>query len=210
MMYHPFIQPPSLVRSLYPKRLWRMDARERSLYLTFDDGPHPTITPFVLSQLANFNAKASFFCIGNRVAEYPFIYEKILESGHRVGNHTYQHLNAWKTSQSNYLNDVKRAAALIKSNLFRPPYGRLPWSYAKAIFKDMPADAQIVMWDVLSCDFDTQLDVTTCFRFCTQTIRPGSIIVLHDSQKAWDRLAGLLPLLLEFGIKNGYTFKSLP
>jgi len=187
-----------------------MDASERSLYLTFDDGPHPTITPFVLSQLDYFNAKASFFCIGNRVAEYPFIFEKILESGHRVGNHTYQHLNAWKTSQSNYRNDVQRAAALIKSNLFRPPYGRLPWSYAKAILNVMPADAQIVMWDVLSCDFDTQLDATTCFEFCTQTIRPGSIIVLHDSQKAWDRLSGLLPLLLEFGTKNGYTFKSLP
>ncbi|MBM3413058.1 MAG: polysaccharide deacetylase family protein [Bacteroidetes bacterium] len=209
-MYKPFIQPPELVRRFYPKRLWRMNPLEKSVYLTFDDGPHPEITPFVLEQLAHAGAKASFFCIGSRVAAHPLVYRQILEQGHRVGNHTHQHVNAWQVNQQDYLNDVATAAKLIDSNLFRPPYGKLPWHIAKQIPSVIKAPAQIVMWDILSGDFDQRQSATACFENCRRNIRSGSIIVLHDSEKAWGRLAELLPTLISFTTSAGYSLKALP
>lgn len=209
-MYKPFIQPPALLRQLYPKRLWRMNPLEPSVYLTFDDGPHPEITPFVLDQLSRVGAKASFFCIGSRVATYPQVYRQILEQGHRVGNHTNQHLNAWQTNQTDYLRDVAVAASLIDSNLFRPPYGKLPWPVASKISSVIKAPAQIVMWDILSGDFDQRLTAAGCLENCRRFLRPGSIIVLHDSEKAWERLSVLLPALISLTASAGYSLKSLP
>ncbi len=209
-MYKPFIQPPALARLFYPNRLWRMNPLEPSVYLTFDDGPHPDITPFVLEQLSRVGAKASFFCIGSRVAAYPLVYQQIIEQGHRVGNHTQEHLNAWHTNQKDYLKDVAVAAQLIDSNLFRPPYGKLPWQIAKQIPTVIKAPAQIVMWDILSGDFDHRLTAAACLENCRRYLRPGSIIVLHDSEKAWDRLKILLPELLSMIGSAGYSLKALP
>jgi len=187
-----------------------MNPLEQSVYLTFDDGPHPEITPFVLEQLAHAGAKASFFCIGSRVAAHPSVYRQILKQGHRVGNHTHQHLNVWHVNQQDYINDIATASKLIDSNLFRPPYGKLPWYIAKQIPSVIKAPAQIVMWDILSGDFDQRQTASACFEYCCRYIRPGSIIVLHDSEKAWGRLAALLPALISFTTSAGYSLKALP
>ncbi len=210
-MYRYFIHPPSWVRLLYPRRLWRVETHEKILYLTFDDGPHPRITPFVLDLLNEYHAKASFFCIGQRVEQYPLIYERIVKEGHRVGNHTYTHVNGWKTPDDHYENDIRQASLLIDSNLFRPPYGRLRFSQAGRVPKAMQRrDALIVMWDLLSGDFDTSLTGQDCLELCKNNWRPGSVIVLHDSEKAWDRLQVLLPDLLAQASREGYSFKALP
>jgi peptidoglycan/xylan/chitin deacetylase (PgdA/CDA1 family) len=210
-MYRYFVHPPTWVRLLYRKRLWRVETNEKKIYLTFDDGPHPRITPFVLDLLKTYQAKASFFCIGQRVKEFPEVYERIIQEGHRVGNHSYTHVNGWKTSVDQYDNDIRQAAALIDSNLFRPPYGRLRSSQANRVANAMQRnDAQIVMWDLLSGDFDTLLTGQDCLQLCKKYWRPGSIIVLHDSEKAWDRLKVLLPGLLEQASREGYSFDLLP
>jgi peptidoglycan/xylan/chitin deacetylase (PgdA/CDA1 family) len=210
-MYRYFVQPPSWIRLLYPKRLWRMDTHEKKLYLTFDDGPHPRITPFVLDLLKTYQAKASFFCIGQRVKEFPAIYARIQQEGHRVGNHTYTHVNGWKTANDQYENDIRQASIFIDSNLFRPPYGRLKSSQANRVPTALQRnDSQIVMWDLLSGDFDTSLSGQDCLQLCQKYWRPGSIIVMHDSEKAWDRLEVLLPGLLEYASNEGYSFELLP
>lgn len=187
-----------------------MNPLEPCVYLTFDDGPHPEITPFVLEQLSRVGAKASFFCIGSRVAAHPLVYQQIIEQGHRVGNHTQEHLNAWHTNLKDYLKDVAVAAEFIDSNLFRPPYGKLPWQIAKQIPTVIKSPAQIVMWDILSGDFDHRLTAAACLENCRRYLRPGSIIVLHDSEKAWDRLKILLPELLSLITSTGYSLKVLP
>ncbi|MFZ9695317.1 MAG: polysaccharide deacetylase family protein [Chitinophagaceae bacterium] len=210
-MYRYFVQPPSWIRLLYPKRLWRIDTNEKKLYLTFDDGPHPRITLFVLDLLRSYQAKASFFCIGQRVKEFPEVYERIQHEGHRVGNHTHTHVNGWRTTVDHYEHDIRQASRLIDSNLFRPPYGRLRFSQATKVSSALQRDdAQIVMWDLLSGDFDTSLNGQECLDLCKKKLRPGSIIVLHDSEKAWDRLEIVLPSLLEHATKQGYSFDALP
>ncbi len=192
-----------------------MDTSERVLYLTFDDGPHPTVTPFVLDLLARYNAKATFFCIGQNVVRYARLYDRICNEGHRVGNHTHRHLNGWKTADRDYLADVKEAATYIDSPLFRPPYGRLRSAQANAVPAALSSSfsaadqGRIVMWDVLSGDFDTRLSGQDCFAICKKRIRPGSIIVMHDSEKAWPRLLVALPLLIEYALAEGYVFKAM-
>jgi peptidoglycan/xylan/chitin deacetylase (PgdA/CDA1 family) len=185
------------------------------LYLTFDDGPHPTATPYVLDTLARFDCKATFFCIGQNVLRYPALYRRILEEGHQVGNHTHRHLNGWKTDDQDYVADIKEAAACIRSGLFRPPYGRLRSTQAKAVPAALAVpfsathQGRIVMWDLLSGDFDTRLSGADCFSICKKRLRPGSIIVMHDSEKAWPRLSVALPLLIEHALGEGYTFKAM-
>lgn len=205
------IQTPGWLRAIYPKRLWRVKTTEKKLYLSFDDGPHPKATAFVLELLAKHSAKASFFCIGKNVQAHPDLYARILSEGHRVGNHTMNHLNGWKTDTSLYLMNVSEASTLIDSNLFRPPYGRMNFAQARGIASAMPkSPAQIVMWDILSGDFDTSLVGEQCFENCKKYMRPGSIIVFHDSEKAWDRLSVALPLFIEYAVSNGYSFHALP
>ena len=205
------IQPPFWLRALYPGRLWRVATKQKEVFLSFDDGPHEMATPFVLDLLAKYNAKASFFCIGKNVQANPALYNEILAKGHRVGNHTMHHLNGWKTDTSLYLLDVAKASELIESNLFRPPYGKMNFAQARGIAGAMQqAQSKIVMWDILSGDFDLNLTGEQCFENCKKYLRPGSIIVFHDSQKAWDRLKVALPLFLEYAKANGYSFKALP
>lgn len=204
-----WIHSPWWLRKLYPKRLWSVDTKEKIIYLTFDDGPHPEITSFVLDLLHQYQASATFFCIGENVARYPETFQRIKQAGHLIGNHTNKHLNGWKTSKMAYLQDVIEADQLIRSTWFRPPYGRLSIFQAKSIWEHFP-QMKIAMWDVLSGDFD----VSKTGEWCAQNVkchaRGGSLVVLHDSEKAWDRLKICLPLVLEHFHRKGYRFEHLP
>ncbi len=203
------IKTPWWLRQLYPGLLWHMPRQEKAIYLSFDDGPHPEATPFVLDQLKKFNARASFFCIGKNVLQYPEIVTRILEEGHSVGNHTQHHVNGWKTSFSAYLDDVRAAREHISSSLFRPPYGRITRQQAKAVKELLGNNCRIVMWDVLSADFDINLSGEQCLHYVVRYARPGSIIVMHDSAKAWPRLEYMLPRLLQFFHDKGYDMKAI-
>ncbi len=204
-----FIKTPFWLRLIYRSCIWRKSNQERVLYLSFDDGPHPEATPFVLEQLASFNAKASFFCIGKNVQLYSKIYDAILAAGHVVGNHTQHHMNGWKNNTENYIADIQEATKLIDSNLFRPPYGRISFSQIKALRLDPALPQQIVMWDVLSGDFDTTITGDQCAQNVIQHAGPGSIVVFHDSAKAMDRLRIALPKVLAHFSKLGYQFEAL-
>ncbi|MEX6688971.1 polysaccharide deacetylase family protein [Danxiaibacter flavus] len=205
-----------LLKRLYPSSfVWDVPTKERELYLTFDDGPHETATPFVLDQLKQFNAKATFFCIGKNVVEQPEIYRRILDEGHRVGNHTHNHLNGWKTENKTYLSNIFEASRHIDSNLFRPPYGRIKKFQAKLLQAPGNASAnahlyKIIMWSVLSADFDMALTPQKCLDNVVLNAKPGSIILFHDSTKAWDRMSFALPKVLAYFSREGYSFKSLP
>jgi len=203
------IKTPFWLRLIYRSCTWRMPTQEKVLYLSFDDGPHPEATPFVLEQLSIFNAKASFFCIGKNVQLHPTIYSAILEANHTVGNHTQHHMNGWKNTTAAYLDEIQSAQKSIASNLFRPPYGRIRFEQIKAlrIRKDLPQN--IVMWDVLSGDFDTTISGEKCAENVFQHAVPGSIIVFHDSAKAMDRLRIALPKVLLHFTNLGYQFKAL-
>ncbi|SJZ75335.1 polysaccharide deacetylase family protein [Sediminibacterium ginsengisoli] len=203
------VKTPWWLRMLYPSLTWRIPAEEKILYLTFDDGPHETATPFVLDTLGRYNAKATFFCIGNNVKQHPEIYRRILNDGHATGNHTHQHLNGWKTPVNDYLADIAAASEYISSPLFRPPYGRISRAQLKALRKKGADPANIIMWDVLSADFDTNLTPEACLAYVLYHCRPGSVIVFHDSQKAWPRLSHALPLVLDHFSKSGYSFRSI-
>ncbi|GEO09872.1 polysaccharide deacetylase [Segetibacter aerophilus] len=182
-----------------------MPADKNEVYLTFDDGPHPTITPFVLRYLRQYNAKATFFCIGKNVKQYPHIYEQIINEGHKVGNHTYNHLNGWKTGDIIYLKDVVLAQQVIDSNLFRPPYGRI----TKSQVRELCPIFKIILWDVLSGDFDVSLSPQKCADNVIKNTTSGSIIVFHDSEKAFPRLEFALPKALEFLSEKGFAMKAM-
>jgi peptidoglycan/xylan/chitin deacetylase (PgdA/CDA1 family) len=203
------IKTPFWLRAFYPKCTWNIPSKDKVIYLSFDDGPHPEATPFVLMELKKYHAKAMFFCIGNNVLKHPNIYESILQEGHSVGNHTYDHLNGWKTETKTYIENIKDAANLIDSNLFRPPYGRITKKQIRAIHQNADLPQQIIMWDVLSADFDLKLKGEDCARNVIKYAKPGSIIVFHDSQKAWDRMSVALPLVLEYFSSLGYRFESI-
>lgn len=182
-----------------------MKTKENQIFLTFDDGPIPKITSWVLEELAKYNAKASFFCIGKNVKNNPNIYNSILEHGHYTGNHTYSHLLGYNTQTQNYIGDVNKAAQLISSSSFRPPYGKMRRSQRLEILKNY----NIVMWHVLSEDYNQSLSGERCFRNVIDNANKGSIIVFHDSVKAWDRLKIALPQVLEYYTVRGYQFESL-
>ncbi|MCO6497333.1 MAG: polysaccharide deacetylase family protein [Chitinophagaceae bacterium] len=202
------VKAPKLLQQLYPNCLWKVKTLEKKIYLTFDDGPDPVITPYVLDLLEQYNAKATFFCIGKRVEEYPEIYQQILNRGHKTGNHTYSHLNGWKTSSTQYFNDVEKAAKLINSRLFRPPYGRIRRFQLKTITGEK-LKLKPVMWHVLSGDFDTSLKPEQCYLNVVSYAEPGSIVVFHDSEKAFPRLKDTLPKVLKHLTDKGFTFSIL-
>ena len=183
--------------------------KQKILYLTFDDGPHPVATPYVLEQLQKYGARATFFCIGKNVQGYPQLYNRVLMDGHRVGNHTQNHLNGWKTDDAIYLENVRDAARHIDTDLFRPPYGRIRFRQA-ALLRGAPFYYKVIMWDVLSADFDRALSASQCAENVRRYGRSGSIVVFHDSEKAFDRLRDALPVVLDHFSKLGYTFESIP
>lgn len=204
-----FIKTPAILKKLYPDCLWDVKTTEKILYLTFDDGPHPEATPFVLSQLKKYNAKATFFCIGKNVKEYFEIYKQLLAEGHKPGNHTYNHLNGWKTSDQKYIDDIKSATQIIDTNFFRPPYGRITKFQIKALQKES-LNLKTIMWDVLSGDFDVKVSPENCYLNVINNARAGSVIVCHDSLKALPRLRFALPRILEYFSHQNYVFDVLP
>lgn len=203
------VKTPFWLRVIYPSCTWKIPSAEKVIYLSFDDGPHPEVTPFVLAELKNYNAKASFFCIGKNVAAHQNIYAAIIEQGHTVGNHTYDHVNGWKTDTSHYIQNIELAGKLIQSNLFRPPYGRITRSQIHKIKAAKTLPQEIIMWDVLSGDFDLTLSPEACTKNVIKNTSSGSIVVFHDSAKAFERLKVALPAVLAHFTNLGYTFKAI-
>ncbi|MEO7394325.1 MAG: polysaccharide deacetylase family protein [Chitinophagaceae bacterium] len=199
-----FVKTPWIVKKLWSSYTWDIKTNEKNIYLSFDDGPHPVVTPFVLDELERYNAKATFFCIGKNVEAFPEIYKRILNAGHKVGNHTQQHLNGWKTDNDIYLSDIAEASKHIISPLFRPPYGRIKLPQAKKLI-----NFNIVMWDVLSGDFDETLSKEKCLQNVINNAKQGSIVVFHDSDKAFSKLKYVLPLTMKFFLKSGYSFRAM-
>ena len=196
------------MQCLYPTLTWHKNRKEKYVYLTFDDGPIPVVTPFVLNTLKNLNVKATFFCIGENVSKYPEIYNDVLSGGHTIGNHTFNHLKGWKTSDKEYLLNIEKCAKLVKSNLFRPPYGRISKAQIRK-FKIQFPEMKIIMWDVLSGDFDPNISVEKCTENVLKNVKNGSIIVFHDSEKAFPLLEHTLPIVLKKLQSLGYSFKML-
>lgn len=196
---------PGLGKLLFPQLIWEIKTTEKVMFLTFDDGPHPEITPRVLRILDDYRAKATFFCVGENVVKYPGTYQAILKKGHKTGNHGYNHLNGWRTTNHNYLDNVDQCAGLVDSHLFRPPYGRITYlqiGYLKINYR-------IVMWSVLTYDFHPKTTPEQCYEYAVKYSKPGSIIVFHDSEKAAGNMLYALPRFLEYFSNLGFGFKTL-
>jgi len=216
------ITVPKVVKKMFPNFIWNIDSEEKTLYLTFDDGPTPEITDWVLDLLKQYNAKATFFCIGKNIEQLPEIYNRILDEGHTIGNHTYNHLKGWKVNTKDYLENtmlcnqvlidkiqqstINNRQSLIV-NLFRPPYGRMKPKQAKLLIDE---GYKIVMWSVLSLDWDKNVSETQCYKKVVDNTISGDIIVFHDSLKASRNLQYTLPKVLEYYSNLGYKFKSIP
>jgi peptidoglycan-N-acetylglucosamine deacetylase len=196
---------PQLLTKLLPRLTWELNGEEKNVYLTFDDGPTPDVTPWVLDKLKKYDAKATFFALGRNVEHNPDIFNQILSEGHSVGNHTYSHLKGWGCSNSTYLEDIELANRLINSKLFRPPYGRIKPSQVTLLQKSY----KIIMWSVLSIDYNRRLAGDTCVRNVMDNVRPGSIIVFHDSAKARKNLYHALPVVLERLREKGFGMKGI-
>jgi peptidoglycan-N-acetylglucosamine deacetylase len=196
---------PIFLRMFYPSLLWSMPQGNKQLYLTFDDGPHPEITPRVLDLLAKYDARATFFCVGENVAGNPKTYQQILDAGHLTGNHTYNHLNGWKTPLKEYYDSTNKCRELVDSIYFRPPYGRINPCQIQTLKKEYT----IVMWSVLSYDYDHETSAEQCLDYVMRHTNDGAIIVFHDSEKAAPNLFKTLPLVLDHFTKEGYRFERL-
>lgn len=208
-----WIKTHSLIKKYFSKYIWDIPNKKNSIYLTFDDGPTPEITTWVLDVLKQENIKATFFCIGKNIAAQPDIFKKTLSEGHAVGNHTFNHLNGWKTKQTSYLENCHACEAIITSYssvkpiLFRPPYGKIKKKQAEKIKK---SGYKIIMWDVLSADFDTKISPQKCLDNVISSVKSGSIIVFHDSQKAAINLKFALPKAIKVLKQKGFVFETLP
>jgi peptidoglycan-N-acetylglucosamine deacetylase len=200
------VRTPGLLKPLFKDLLWDLRGPDRAVYVTFDDGPIPEVTPWVLDQLAARGAKATFFCIGRNAEANPELLARIRQEGHSVGNHTWDHPDGWKTPGTAYLRNVLRCQQIVRSRLFRPPYGKITREQAAALSRRF----KVVMWEVLSADFDLSLDAAECIRNVTLNTQAGSIVVFHDSLKAWDRLRGALPTVLDHLMAEGYDLRAIP
>lgn len=190
---------------MFPLAIWSMPTGEKVLYLTFDDGPVPEVTPQVLEILRYFNIKATFFCVGENVSKYPELFHQIKEEGHSVGNHTYNHIQGIKSSNQFYIENIEKADKLIGSNMFRPPHGIVtPTQYHAIIQKYI-----LVMWDVVSCDYDPKLTPEKCFNNVVDFVKDGSIITFHDSIKAKYNVLAVLPKTIEHMMEQGYQFRKI-
>jgi len=200
------VKTPSVIQKLFPNFHWKVPTGDAPvIYFTFDDGPIPQITPWILEQLEAFNAKATFFCVGNNARRYPGLMTETIAAGHSVGNHTMHHLDGWKSDNMPYFHDVRHCALQVKSSLFRPPYGRLKPAQAQFLTRHY----EVVMWDVLSGDFDSELTGEDCFQNVVRNARPGSIVVFHDNLKAEEKVREILPRLLQHYADLGYSFDAL-
>ncbi len=207
-----WIKTNRFIKKIFSNYIWDIPNTENKIYLTFDDGPTPEITEWVLQELEKYNAKATFFCIGNNIEKHPEIFEKVIIKGHSIGNHTFNHLNGWKTSTEEYLDNSRRCETEIcnlKSeicNLFRPPYGKIKASQAKKLRQ---LGYKIIMWDVLSADYDATISAEKCLHNATKNVTSGSIIVFHDSIKAFTHLEYTLPKALNYFKEKGFVFEKL-
>ena len=202
------VKTPWLIRKFFSNFIWKIPGEEKTLYLTFDDGPHPAATSFVLEQLEKYNAKATFFCVGKNVVANPSLYGEIMKAEHAVGNHTFNHLNGWKVKDKEYFNDIIDARKYIDSSLFRPPYGKITSFQAKHLSR-APLNFKIVMWDVLSKDYNTKLSGEDCAFNVMRNAVPGSVVVFHDSEKAFPRMQKALTSTLQFFSEKGWNFKAI-
>lgn len=199
------VKTPLFIQKLFPNFTWRVPSREKVIYLTFDDGPIPEVTPWVLEQLKQYDAQATFFCVGENIQKHPEVFVQLTEGGHAVGNHTFNHLNGWTSENVPYFLNVRRCAHLVNSNLFRPPYGRLMPKQTEFLQRHY----RIVMWDVLSGDFDAEISNEQCLDNVLSNAKKGSIVVFHDSLKASEKLQFVLPKVLAHFAAKGYSFKRL-
>ncbi len=197
-------QPPSILQSLFPSLIWRIPNAENKIFLTFDDGPDPEATPRILDLLAEYNAKATFFCLGRQVEKYPAIFDRIKNEGHAVGNHTYSHLSGWTTGNKKYFEDIERADRIIGSKLFRPPYGRIRPSQIKVLKEKY----KIVMWDVMSGDYDERQTPERIAKRVQNLLQPGSVVVWHDKNQQNGEISGFFKTLKEVQSLN-FLFDKL-
>lgn len=201
-----YTSTPALIRSLTRKRLtWNIPGRPDELFLTFDDGPVPEVTPEVLDILENYSVKATFFCVGDNVRKHPDVYEAIRKAGHATGNHTFHHLNGWKTPAAEYLSDIAQCRSMVESRLFRPPYGRI----RPSVVKHLQFEYKIVMWSVLTGDYNRELSPEQVLTNSIASTRSGSIIVFHDSIKASPNMLFALPRFLDHFISKGFKFSTI-
>ena len=205
---HYLVKTPWWLKKLFPGCLWDIKTKDKTLYLSFDDGPHPVITPYVLKLLKQYNAKATFFCIGENVQNYPEVYQQIINEGHATGNHTHNHINGWKTADNDYMQNIYAAGKFISSGLFRPPYGRIKRSQIRLLKQEQP-EMKIVMWNILAGDWVTELEPEKCYKRIKGKISNGDIIVFHDTDKAFPRLEYALPKILSHFTEASYHFEKI-
>lgn len=218
------IKTPIVAKKMFPNYIWDISTTNKTIYLTFDDGPTPEITNWTLDTLKRFNAKATFFCIGNNIKKHPDIFENIIKEGHAIGNHSFNHIKGWKTKTQDYLKDISEAQKIIDSkiqichtgrsgstefriqNLFRPPYGQIKPKQGRELIDQ---GYKIIMWDILSFDWDKNITKETCLNNVVQKATRGSIVVFHDSIKASKNMQYALPKVLNYFSEMGYNFEAL-
>ncbi|ERJ61279.1 polysaccharide deacetylase family protein [Sphingobacterium paucimobilis] len=200
-----FVNAPFFLRWMYPSVTWNRSRLDKKIYLTFDDGPIPEITPWILDVLKEYQIKATFFCVGANIVKHPDIFQRLLQEGHRIGNHTYNHLKGWDTPDDSYIENVRLCQTHTQSNLFRPPYARAKKSQINRLKKEF----ELIYWDVLSGDFDLSLSPEKCYNNVLKHTKNGSIIVFHDNLKAIPRVKYALPKVIEHFLKKGFTFETL-
>ncbi|MBK8954778.1 MAG: polysaccharide deacetylase family protein [Saprospiraceae bacterium] len=196
---------PKFLQTIFPDLIWRIETPAKELYLSFDDGPIPEVTPWILEQLYAYEAKASFFCVGENAEKYPELLERIREENHTIGSHSYNHLSGWQTDNLAYILNVRKGARACGSRLYRPPYGKIKPSQTRILKHHY----KIIMWDVLSGDFDPDLSAEACYQNVVRNSLPGSIVVFHDSIKSKSKLKSVLPRVLDHFSNLGYRFKAL-
>ncbi len=199
------IRAPKIIRKLYPSFIWNFPDEKDAVFLTFDDGPRPEVTPWVLDILDKYNAKATFFCIGKNVEMFPELFEEVKRRGHAVGNHSYSHVKGWGMQTGDYVRDIDIAGDMIKSNLFRPPYARIGTNQARVLSERY----KTIMWNIISRDYNRSLSGDACARNVIRYLEPGSIIVFHDSIKCAQNLFIALPQVLEAIKAKGLICKQI-
>ncbi len=201
------LKTPGIIHKIFPDLVWKINTNEKIIYLTFDDGPVEEVTPFVLETLRKVNAKATFFCIGDNIRKHPHLYQNLMTEGHIAANHTFNHLSGWATENRKYFDNINKCESFLdqKQKLFRPPYGKLTFAQIKKIKQNY----KIIMWDVLSGDFEKNLDPSKCLKYCIKKTSNGSIVVFHDSFKAFPVLKAVLPDYLKYFNELGYKFEAI-